>query len=161
MIRLVKIAIIIVGSVILQISLVARITIFGSKPDLPMAVVVSVALCRGPLHGELVGFASGLLVDILSGGPLGIQAFSKVLIGYFTGFVRSRFYYDNFITQAACGFVATLASKIIASIHLALKFPDSGYLNIRFEGLILVAILNSLLVIGVFRLVKRFIRIDT
>ena len=160
MIRLVKIAIIIVGSVVLQISLVARVSIFGSRPDLPLAVIVSLALYKGPLYGELVGFTSGLLGDIFSGGPLGIQAFSKVLIGYFTGFVRSRFYYDNFITQAACGFVATLASKIVTSIHLAL-FADPGFFHIRIEGFILVAILNSLLVICVFRLVKGFIKFDT
>ena len=159
MIRLIKILIIILGSVILQASLVARITIFGSKPDLPLAVVVSVALIRGPFHGELTGFVSGLLGDIFSGGPLGVQALSKVLIGYFTGFVRSRFYYDNFITQAVCGFIATLASKIITSIHLAL-LADPKFLRIRFEGLILVALINALLVIGVFHLIKRFAKVE-
>jgi rod shape-determining protein MreD len=155
MIHILKIIFLILVSVTLQITLVTRISMFGSSPDLPLALIVSVALFKGPLHGELVGFASGSLCDLFSGGPLGIQSFSRVVVGYCAGFVRGRLYSDNSVTQLASGFVATLAANIIASAHLSLLFADPQFLRIRFPGLILAAISNSILVIAVFWVLKK------
>jgi len=154
--RILKITLLILGSVILQITLIARIPLFGSRPDLPLALVVSVALFRGPLQGELVGFASGLLCDLLSDGQfLGIQSFSKTAVGYGIGLVRGRLYSENLITQLVSGFIATIVVKVVTSVHLSLLLTDSKFLSIRFHGLILAAILNSIITIAVFWVVKR------
>ena len=158
MIRILKITLVVLGSVILQTTLIARISIFGSSPDLPLALIVSVALLKGPLHGGLVGFAFGLLCDLFSNGSLlGINSFSRTVVGYCTGLVRGRLYSDNFITQLASGFFATLAGRIIASAHLSLLFTDPQFLRIRFFGLTLVAISNSILVIAVFWVLKKLV----
>jgi rod shape-determining protein MreD len=157
--RILKITLLILGSVILQITLIARVPVFGNRPDLPLALVVSVALFKGPLHGELVGFASGLLCDLLSDGQfLGIQSFSKTVIGYSTGLVRGRLYSENLITQSVSGLIATVVAKFITSIHLSLLLTDAQFLRIRFSGLILAAILNAILTIAAFWVVKRSIK---
>jgi len=159
MIQIMKIILLVLGSVILQITLIARVSLFGNSPDLPLALVVSVALLRGSFHGELVGFTSGLLNDLFSGvAILGIQPLSKVIIGYFTGLIRNRLYPDNFITQLISGFVATLVSKFITSVHLSLLFGDTRFFHIRFFGLILAALANSILVIVTFWILKRFVQ---
>jgi len=160
MIYILKIVLLILGSLVLQIALVARISIFGSSPDLPLALVVSIALARGSFHGEIAGFITGLSGDLLSGGPLGVQSLSKVVIGYFVGFVRDRLYSDNFITQAICGFVATLAAKFITSIHISL-FLDPKFLSFRLPGILLVSAINSILVVVIFWIVKRLIKSDS
>jgi len=152
-----KIALLILGSVILQITLVAKISMFGGRPDLPLALIVSVALLKGSLHGGLVGFTAGLLCDLFSEGPLGIQSFSGVVIGYCTAFVSARLYSDSFITQAMSGFIAALASKVITSIHLSLLLGDLQLLHTRFPGLILAAMLNSVFVIPIFFVLRRFV----
>ncbi len=157
MMRILRITLLVLGSVILQASLIARISVFGSRPDLPLALVVSMALFSGPLAGGLVGFTSGLLCDLFSGGPLGVQSFSKVVVGYSTGFVSGRLYSDNRTTQSVTAFVATIVSKVITLFHLRL-FDDLQFLRIRFPGLILFAILNSILVIAVFWVVKNFVK---
>jgi len=152
-----KIVFLIFGSVILQIALIARIPMLGSHPDLPLTLVVSIALFSGPFHGEVTGFVSGLMCDFLSDGPLlGVQSLSRVVIGYGIGFIRGKLYSDNIITQLASGFVATLAHKFITFIHLSLLFTDTP--PVRFSGLILVAISNALLVVVVFRVLRRFVR---
>lgn len=159
MMQILKIVFLVVGSVILQAALIAKIPILGSRPDLPLALVVSVALFKGSFHGELVGFSSGLLCDLFSGGPyLGVQSFSRVVIGYCAGFVRGRLYSDNFVTQLASGFIATLAGKIITSAHLSLLSVDPQFLRIRFSGLILAAIVNSILVIAVFWVLRKLVK---
>lgn len=153
-----KIALLVFGGLVLQIALIARVSVFGSKPDFPLALIVVVALLKGPFHGELVGFVSGSLIDLLSGGPLGIQAFSRTVIGYCAGFVRGRFYSENLITQAVSGFVATLASKIITSVHLSLLSTDTQFLRISFLGLVLVALINSIFVVIIFWILKKLIK---
>ena len=162
MIRTFKIAFLILGSVVLQIALISRISMFGSQPDLPLALIVSMALFKGPFHGEVVGFISGLLLDFLSDGPLlGVQALSRTIIGYGIGFIRGKLYSDNFITQLVSGFVATLVHKGITLIHLSLLFTDTQFLQIRLSGLLLAAISNSILVAAIFRILKTFARTES
>jgi len=145
MIYVIKIMLLIFGSVALQTTLIAHISIFGSKPDLPLALTVSIALFRGSMQGESVGFASGLLCDLASGGPfIGIQSFSKVLVGYSIGLLKIRFYSDNIITQLLSGFTAAMADKLI--VFLCLVFLNFPFPHIRFWGLILTAAISSVFV---------------
>ena len=153
----IKIVLLVFGGLILQITLIAKISIFGSKPDLLLALIVAVALLKGPFHGELVGFMSGFLGDLISGGPLGVQAFSRTVIGYGVGFVSGRFYSDNIITQAVSGFIATIAVKAITAIHLSFIFTNVQFVHVSFLGLILTACLNSILVVIIFWIMKSFI----
>ena len=156
--QILKIVFLIVGSLVLQIALLSRISMLGGQPDLPLALIVSVALFSGPFHGEVVGFVSGLLHDLLSGQLLGIQSFSRVVIGYGAGFIRGRLYADNFITQLVSGFIATLVHKTITLVHLSLLSADTEFMHIRFPGLILAAVSNSILVVVVFWILKKFTR---
>jgi rod shape-determining protein MreD len=154
----IKIALLVFGALILQITLIARVSVFGSKADLPLALIVAVALLKGPFHGETVGFFSGLLGDLVSGGPLGIQALSRTVIGYGSGFVRGRLYSDNVITQAVSGFIATLAGKLITAVHLSLLSNEAQFLRIPFLGVILAACINSVFVVIIFGILRRIIK---
>ena len=158
MIQIIKIALLILISMILQIALLSRLSVLGNRLDLPLALVVSMGLYRGSFHGEVTGFASGIFYDLFSDGSIiGIQAFSRTLIGYGIGFIRGRLYSDNFITQLASGFIATIAHKFITLAHLGLLFGDAQFVHIRFSGLILVAMLNAVLVVFAYSLLKRVI----
>ncbi|MBD3181932.1 rod shape-determining protein MreD [Candidatus Poribacteria bacterium] len=157
MIYLVKIVILIFGSVVLQISLIAKISIFGSSPDLPLAFVLALALFRGSFHGEIAGFVTGILSDAFSGGLLGLQAISKLISGFCAGLLRGRLYSDNVITQFLAGFVGTILNKLVEVVYLVIFF-NRQYLNYKISGLIIVAAINSFMVIMVYWLLKRIIR---
>ena len=161
MIRILKILALILGSLVLQISLVAKMSIFGSRIDLPLVVVVSIALARGTIYGESAGFMTGILCDLFSGGPMGVQALSKTVIGYGAGLARRRLYADSFVTQLISGFLATIIAKLINLVHLSLMSNEPGFLKINVLGLVLTGVLNSILVVAVFRLVRRFIKDET
>jgi rod shape-determining protein MreD len=59
-------------------------------PDIPLIVVVMLALRRGPEFGCGAGFLAGLLQDAATGGLLGVQALTKSVIGFAIGGVGSR-----------------------------------------------------------------------
>jgi rod shape-determining protein MreD len=157
----VKMILLVLGSVILQTSLVANISIFGSKPSLPLALTVSIALLKGSFQGELFGFFSGVLCDLSSGGPfLGVQSLGLVLVGYLVGLLRRRFYSESIITQLMSGFTATLIDKIIALLVLSILLSNS-YPQFRLLGLLINAVINSIMTIIVFRLLTRIFKSDS
>lgn len=66
-------------------------------PNLIIILVVSTAYMSGKLHGTLVGFFSGLLVDIMFGRVIGLYALLYLIIGYLFGFVNKFFSDDDYI----------------------------------------------------------------
>ncbi|HXH82824.1 MAG TPA: rod shape-determining protein MreD [Candidatus Tectomicrobia bacterium] len=59
-------------------------------PDIPLIVVVLLALRRGPEFGCAAGFVAGLLQDAAGGGFLGVQALTKAVVGFAVGTLGSR-----------------------------------------------------------------------
>jgi rod shape-determining protein MreD len=59
-------------------------------PDIPLIVVVMLALRRGPEFGCGAGFLAGLLQDAATGGLLGVQALTKAMIGFGVGALGGR-----------------------------------------------------------------------
>ena len=58
-------AVVIVAAVLAQVMLVNRLPLpAGGAPDLVLLAVVGVAVLRGPAAGAVIGFCTGLLVDI-------------------------------------------------------------------------------------------------
>jgi cell shape-determining protein MreD len=75
-------------AVLLQVTIIPRFDIgpFAATPNLVVATVVAVAALRGVVVGATFGFATGLLVELLSpGDTLGVLAIAYVAIGAWCG----------------------------------------------------------------------------
>jgi rod shape-determining protein MreD len=75
-------ALVLLSVLILQATLVNRISIAGVRPDLLVAFVVYFAWMRGPVSGVAAGFSVGLLQDLDAPGPLGLNALAKTVVGF-------------------------------------------------------------------------------
>jgi rod shape-determining protein MreD len=73
------------GGALVQFTVVPVVGVGGVVPDLPVVLTVLLALRFGPEAGCLTGFALGLAQDAVAGGPLGLHALSKALIGFAAG----------------------------------------------------------------------------
>ena len=71
-------------------TLAPALRIADVAPDIPLIVVVLLALRRGPEFGCGAGFIAGLLQDLATGGLLGVQALTKAVIGFAIGVLGSR-----------------------------------------------------------------------
>ena len=80
----------VVGGGVAHATLAPALSIAGVTPDLPMIVVVLLALHRGPETGCVAGFAAGLLQDAAGGGLIGVQALTKAVVGFVIGIAGSR-----------------------------------------------------------------------
>jgi rod shape-determining protein MreD len=70
---------------IVQVSILAPISILGGTPDALLVTLVCLALLRGSVAGAIAGFAGGLLVDTATLGTLGITALLLTVAGYWAG----------------------------------------------------------------------------
>lgn len=86
-----RVALMAVVVVILQITVMPYITLGDGMPDLVVALVVSVAVLRGPLVGAVTGFACGFVVELTTPvGTLGVLALLYLAVGAWCGRFADR-----------------------------------------------------------------------
>lgn len=93
--RCITIGIIIVICFLLQCTVFHYIELAGVVPNLLLIVTMSFGLMRGRREGLLVGFFSGLLIDIFFGSVLGPYAFIYMTLGYGNGLFHRIYYVED------------------------------------------------------------------
>jgi rod shape-determining protein MreD len=83
-------ALTIFGGGIASAALTPALRIADVVPDIPLIIVVLLALRRGPEFGCVGGFVTGLLQDAATGGLIGVQALTKSVIGFAIGALGGR-----------------------------------------------------------------------
>lgn len=112
------------GGSVVQVALGSTLRIADVAPDIPLIVVVMLALRRGPEFGCLAGLASGLLQDASTGGLLGVQALTKALIGFAIGATGTRLSVSSPLVQVP-GLVLLTVVEALARFALLqiFRFP--------------------------------------
>ena len=80
-----KMTVIMLIALVLQLSLFTQVQFFGVSLDFMLALSVAAGLAAGPDRGAVIGFFSGLLIDLLVQTPFGLSALTYALIGYLAG----------------------------------------------------------------------------
>jgi len=86
----VAVALVILG-VALQTTLFVKLRPFGASPALALLLILAVCRHLGRVPSLLVGFSTGLLLDLLSETPLGLWALVLTTVAFVTVRLRSRF----------------------------------------------------------------------
>jgi rod shape-determining protein MreD len=86
--RLLALAVVLVVAVLVQSTVLARLTLAGVRPDLLVLAVVSVAVATDPTTGAVFGFVAGLVADLLFDLPVGVSALVYVAVGFAVGTAR-------------------------------------------------------------------------
>lgn len=93
--RRIVMILLVIFSFALQSTLLKQIAIGSISPNFIVILTASFALMRGKKEGMFVGFLSGLLIDIFSGGAIGFHALMYSCVGYANGFCYRIFYDDD------------------------------------------------------------------
>jgi rod shape-determining protein MreD len=70
---------------LVQTVLLSRIDVWGARPELMLLVVLIWAVVRGVDEGLVWGFIGGLIVDLLSGGPMGATVLALLSVVFLAG----------------------------------------------------------------------------
>lgn len=93
--RCITIGIIIIVCFLCQSTIFHYLALAGVVPNLLLIVTMSFGLMRGRREGMLVGFFSGLLIDIFFGNVLGPYALIYMTLGYVNGFFHRIYYVED------------------------------------------------------------------
>jgi rod shape-determining protein MreD len=78
-------------AVVLQTTLFAQVRILEVAPDLVLLAVIALARRLEAEPAVLLGFTSGLAIDLLGSSPLGLRALVFTVVAYVTVRTRDRF----------------------------------------------------------------------
>lgn len=87
-------AVILIVCYLIQCTLFPHLALASIKPNLMIVVTAAFGFMRGPKDGMLIGFFSGLLMDVQFGNILGFYALIYLLIGFLNGLFH-QVYYDE------------------------------------------------------------------
>src|SRR6201996_9038300 len=101
------------GAILLQV-LLPRIYAGLAILDLPLLVTLFFAISRrNPIAGTVTGATIGLLQDVLTNQPIGVNGMAKSVIGYAAASLGSQIDVDNQVTRALLTFIFSLIQSVL------------------------------------------------
>ena len=152
---IVRLTLLALVTVIVQIAGVSQISLLGVSADLTPLVVMSVGLLCGSITGAVMGFAVGLLVDTALLQTLGVSSLILLTVGYLSGRLRELRDPAHALTAVAAGAAATAIATVGFSLMQFLLGIDSPVSFLLVRDIIVTIVVNSLLALPVYNLVRR------
>ena len=152
--RISVMVILLVGSVLVQVTALQSIQLFGVAPDLVLLVVILGGIWLQPEVAVGFGFVGGLLIDLLGLAPLGLSALSFTVAAYLTVRIREYFSYGLPIEALLLGFVTLVGLGTNALVGTLFGEGTLGNPDLV-RTLVLVPIYNALLALIALPLASR------
>ncbi len=108
---------------IVQATLVPLLPTGDAKPDLMLLIVVAWGIVRGGGEATLWGLGGGLVLDLLSGAPFGVQTLGLAAVGLLADLMETNFFRSNILLPLAAIFIATFLFHVVE----AAAMQTSGY----------------------------------
>jgi|SRR5690554_2080252 len=144
-------------SIALQSTVLAKLSFLGVTPDLILVIVVCYGLLHGPIKGLFLGLLGGFLLDLTGGGILGIHTLAKAALGYGAGFLEKTVFKDNVLVPVLALLVATIAQGIIA-LTILIPFDWQGRFWTHFGYTVLpLSVYNSILTFPVYHIMLKLV----
>lgn len=134
---------------IFQPTLMNGIEIFGVSPDLFIVFTVCSAMLRGGSNGAVCGFVFGLVLDMLTGRLIGINAVLYMYAGFLTGILNERYISTE---SSFANAVFVFASSLVCGV-LYFTVYNGAWSDIRF----FTAFLRTILPKAVYSAVVGFV----
>lgn len=159
--RVLAIGLLLTTAGVAQTALFPFLTLAGFRPDLLLLVAVGFGLRDGPLTGMRVGFAAGLLSDLLlHQSAVGLTALVFLGVGYAVGVARPYLALESVTAPVILAFVSGVLATAGYGVLSRLLGDQRFSLELILQAALFVALYNTLLapvVVGLLtRLTRRF-----
>jgi rod shape-determining protein MreD len=154
---IIRIALLSLVAVLVQETVISKISIFGVDADITPLVVMSIGLLCGSLTGAITGFFIGLMVDTVLVQTLGVTSLLYITIGYWTGRLRELRDPAHGLVPVACGAAATAFTGIGMTVIQFLLGVDAPVSLLLAQQIFLTILVNTLISLPVYAIVRRII----
>ncbi len=116
--------------ILLQSTILGKIAIRGVRPDLALIVLIFVSIRRGSMVGQVAGFATGFLEDLMNVSPLGFHSLLRTVIGFLYGLLSGNMFIDPILLPIILTVIGTIMKGIVAGIVSAIfGIASSGFIT--------------------------------
>jgi rod shape-determining protein MreD len=143
--------------VVLQLTAVSQVSLFGVQADLTPLMVASVGFLCGSVPGACFGFGVGLFMDTASLQTLGVESFVFTVVGYGAGRVRELRDPAHGLAPVAVGAAATAVSTIGFALLQFLLGVDAPVSFLLLREILMTILLNTLLALPIYALCRRIL----
>jgi rod shape-determining protein MreD len=145
-------------AVVLQLSALSQLNVFGGHADLVVLVVAAVAYYGGSVPGCAAGFGAGLLLDLLTGTTMGASSLVLTAVGYGVGRFREARDPSHGLLPLVVGTSATVG-WLVAFGAVALMLDIGARVSpLVVREMIVTILLNALLALPVFTGCRKLLR---
>ena len=142
---------------LLQVVIVSSLVISGGSPDLLLVVIVALGLLRGSIPGAVLGFAGGLVVDLLTLGTLGVSSLVLTLAGFWAGRYGETTGRDRRVAPLLAVGAITLLAGVFGYVLNYLLDEEVVAQTALLTALAPAFVLNLVLALPVHRLVRAIV----
>jgi rod shape-determining protein MreD len=145
-------------AVVVQASAVSQVSLFGVNADITPLVVASVGLLAGSMPGALMGFATGLLVDMAFVQTLGVTSLLYIAIGYGAGRLHELRDPAHGLVPLAVGAAATAFAGLGMALIQFLLGVDAPVSWLLVQQIVITVLVNTLIALPVYAVVRRIVQ---
>ncbi len=154
----VRVGLLLLVTVILQLSAFSQIGIAGGHADLVVLAVAAVAYYAGSVSGSAAGFAAGFLLDLLTGATMGASSLVLTAVGYGVGRFREVRDPSHGLMPIPVGAAAT-AAWVMAFAAVSLMLDIGARVSpLVLRDMVVTVLLNALLAFPVFTGIRKLLR---
>jgi rod shape-determining protein MreD len=153
----IRLALLALVTVLVQEAAISQISIFGTSADLTPLVVMSVGLLAGSVPGAIMGFAVGLLVDMVLVQTLGVTSLLYIAIGFWCGRLRELRDPSHGLLPMGLGAAATAVSGIGMALIQFLLGVQSPVSTLLLQQIFITVLVNTLIALPVYAAVRRLL----
>lgn len=154
----IRVGVLLLIAVVLQLSALSQLGIFGGHPDVVVLAVAAVAYYAGSITGSAAGFAAGFLVDLLAGATMGASSLVLTAVGYSVGRFRELRDPSHGLLPIPVGAAAS-AAWVVAFAAVSLMLDIGATVSpLVARDMIVTVLLNALLALPVFVGARRLLR---
>ncbi len=149
-----RLPLVLVLALLVHTTVLPSFRIAGVMPDVMLLLAVAAGLEGGPMHGAVMGFAAGMLADLLLSTPLGLSALVFTVVGYAVGVTKGGLLRDTPWFSVLVAFGASSAGMGLFAVAASLLGDThvlSGHLT---TVMVVVGVTNGLLAPLMVRLVR-------
>jgi len=152
-----RIAVVAFFAVVIQVSMVSQISLFGVTADITPLVVMSIGLLAGPMPGAISGFAIGMFMDIVTFQTVGVTSLLFITVGYWSGRMRELRDPSHGLIPLAMGAIATLFTGVGLAVIEFLLGVDAPVSWLLIQQIVLQVLVNCLVALPVYEVVRRLL----
>jgi rod shape-determining protein MreD len=156
--RILPLGLLALTTIVVQVSFMPHLRLFGVVPDLGLVLAIAVAYHDDAETAAVLGFLTGVGFDLFLRTPVGASALAYAVTGYLTGLIQAGLIRSSRWLPLLLGGVGGLVGGLIF-VGIAILAGTDSLIRVGTLGIVArAAVYDAVVAMVMFPLVERFVR---